>query len=118
MDHFEVIAALSSWAAWSRSDTDTLGYKPAAGSAEGRYLAAAGDVLENDRKPHEVVISDDQGLRIERAVLGCGRVHAAMLALIFVRRLPASVAIRQLRVPGDPRLIFGAALRQVGDRLA
>jgi hypothetical protein len=117
MHRSDTISMLEAWAAWARHDDPRLWYRAEAGSAEGRYLAEAGDVLEDDRRPQEVTIADDEARHVERAVLAAGRRHAALLTLIFVHRLPPAIAIRKLRLPADPRLVLDSAVRAVADRL-
>ena len=118
MQHADTFDRLLEWSAWSRQDDENLGFKPRAGSAEGNYLPAAGDLfVDPDLIAKAPVISDDQGMRIERAVVAVGQPYIALVSAVFLRNLPLGFAARQLGIP-NPRAVFDAGLQRIGERLA
>ena len=102
-----VESLLLSWGVWSRHDLDVgppIDRKAA--SAEGFYRSPQ---CWNERRPREVVIPDDEALRIERAVLATGPILCASLRSYYIHgRAPRRRAeVDVLRI----------AIRRVGDVL-
>ena len=119
MLHADTFDRLLEWSQWSRSDGVRLGFPAQAGSAEGNYRPVAGDVFIDpaDVRYQAAFIPGDQAMRIERAVLALGMPYTRLVTLVFVRRIPLSVAARQLGIV-NPRQQFDGALQRIGDRLA
>ena len=105
MDQAAVGELLGLWGAWSRQDRPGPRVQTATGSAEGRYLATAGDTFADDREMREPDVADDLGMRVERAVCNAGRLFAIALTLYHVERLPVPAISRRLRVHDAGRVL-------------
>lgn len=102
---------LTEWGQWSRHDLDVgpqVGH--AAGSLEGLYRSPQPWDDDNRRRPRVVPIADDQALRVEKGVVGCGPILAASLRAYFIHgRAPR----RRMEVEDLRR-----AIARVGELLA
>lgn len=84
--------------AWARTDIGGPRVRTRARSAEGRFVAGAGDIYVVDRKPHRVMITDELALPVDRAV---GRVdyrYKSVLLEVFVRGVPPVAARSPFRL--------------------
>ena len=48
MEHDDVVRLLAAWGTWARTDTGRPRVRSRAGSAEGRFVAEAGDIYVAD----------------------------------------------------------------------
>ena len=80
MDHARVAEMLECWAC-GRVRVTRPADSYCAGSAEGRHVAEAGEIFDGDLRATQPRISDDLGLRVERAVIAAGRLFAIALTL-------------------------------------
>ena len=73
------------WGTWSRFDS---GVGPevdrAAGSAEGAWQSPQ---CWDERLPKTVLLNDESAMRIERCVVRTGPVFAAILRMVYIKRL-------------------------------
>ena len=96
---------LEAWGLWFRQNRSGPPVRRSAGSAEGQHRPEAGDLFDNDLRPTQPRISDDLGLRVERAVIAAGRGFAVALTLYHVERLPVHAISRRLRVHDAGRML-------------
>jgi hypothetical protein len=86
MEHDDVVQLLAAWGAWARTDTGGPRVQTRAGSAEGSFVAAAGDIYAAYHRPRRAMITDEPSMQVDRAVGSVGDRHAEILLAVFVPR--------------------------------
>lgn len=83
------------YAEWAWSPT---GPKGRCGSAEGRYIPAGGQALEDRRKPVDQ-LNDKEAEQVKRALVLMDELHRGHLVLLYVRQRQAVAMLKAAHVP-------------------
>lgn len=110
MERADVERLLAGWGQWARDDVGGPRVRIRAGSAEGSFVAAAGDIYVVDRRPRQAMITDELALQVDLAVGSADYQFTMILLDVFVRGATPVAAGGQLRLD--------AAVRVVADGLA
>jgi hypothetical protein len=86
---WDLVANRGSWSTYCKVGPPIM---RAAGSAEGRFIAPAGDVMDDDRRPHRIKMNDDEMMLIERAVVSLSLPDRALVIEVFVKMVPLELA--------------------------
>ena len=74
-------------------------------SAEGNYIAEAGELFADDVRPCPVPISDELALRVDRIVGGVGERYTELLLQVFVDGRSPAAAGGQLQTDSRHRVL-------------